>query len=60
MVRRGQSRCVVVHAIGGWVALAAVLLLLLLRLNRDRKDGAISAHPPADIPFLALGFRWDA
>ncbi|MEP6505243.1 MAG: ammonium transporter [Betaproteobacteria bacterium] len=45
---------VVVHAMGGWVALAAVLLLGP-RANRYRKDGAISAHPPSNIPFLALG-----
>ena len=45
---------VVVHAIGGWVGLAAVLLLGA-RSNRYRKDGAISAHPPSSIPFLALG-----
>ncbi|MDT8998226.1 ammonium transporter [Paucibacter sp. APW11] len=45
---------VVVHAVGGWIALAAVLLLGP-RMNRYRKDGAISAHPPSSIPFLALG-----
>jgi Amt family ammonium transporter len=45
---------VVVHAVGGWVGLAAVLLLGA-RSNRYRKDGAISAHPPSSIPFLALG-----
>jgi len=45
---------VVVHAVGGWVALAAVLLLGA-RSNRYRKDGAVSAHPPSSIPFLALG-----
>ncbi|MBB4841678.1 Amt family ammonium transporter [Paucibacter oligotrophus] len=45
---------VVVHAVGGWIGLAAVLLLGP-RLNRYRKDGAISAHPPSSIPFLALG-----
>lgn len=45
---------VVVHAVGGWVALAAVLWLGPRR-NRYRKDGAISAHPPSSIPFLALG-----
>jgi Amt family ammonium transporter len=44
----------VVHAVGGWIALAAVLLLGA-RSNRYRKDGAISAHPPSSIPFLALG-----
>jgi len=45
---------VVVHAVGGWVGLVAVLLLGA-RANRYRKDGAISAHPPSSIPFLALG-----
>lgn len=45
---------VVVHAVGGWIALTAVLLLGA-RSNRYRKDGAISAHPPSSIPFLALG-----
>jgi Amt family ammonium transporter len=45
---------VVVHAVGGWIGLTAVLLLGP-RYNRYRKDGAISAHPPSSIPFLALG-----
>ena len=45
---------VVVHAMGGWIALPAVLLLGA-RSNRYKKDGAISAHPPSSIPFLALG-----
>jgi Amt family ammonium transporter len=45
---------IVVHAVGGWLALPAVLLLGA-RHNRYRKDGAISAHPPSSIPFLALG-----
>ncbi|MEY3104646.1 MAG: Ammonia channel precursor [Pseudomonadota bacterium] len=45
---------VVVHAMGGWIALPAVILLGA-RYNRYRKDGAISAHPPSSIPFLALG-----
>ncbi|MEY4757882.1 MAG: hypothetical protein RJA34_2780 [Pseudomonadota bacterium] len=45
---------VVVHAVGGWIALPAVILLGA-RSNRYRKDGAISAHPPSSIPFLALG-----
>jgi len=45
---------VVVHAVGGWIALPAVLLLGA-RSNRYRKDGAVSAHPPSSIPFLALG-----
>ena len=45
---------VVVHAMGGWVALTAVLLLGS-RHGRYGKDGAIYAHPPSNIPFLALG-----
>jgi ammonium transporter, Amt family len=45
---------VVVHALGGWLALPAVILLGA-RSNRYRKDGAMSAHPPSNIPFLALG-----
>jgi Amt family ammonium transporter len=45
---------VVVHTFGGWVGLMAVLLLGP-RANRYRKDGAMSAHPPSSIPFLALG-----
>ena len=45
---------VVVHAVGGWVALPAVLLLGA-RHGRYGKDGSISAHPPSNIPFLALG-----
>ena len=45
---------VVVHAVGGWLALPAVVLLGA-RANRYRKDGSISAHPPSSIPFLALG-----
>jgi Amt family ammonium transporter len=45
---------VVVHAMGGWIALPAVLLLGA-RHGRYNKNGAISAHPPSSIPFLALG-----
>ena len=45
---------VVVHAVGGWIGLAAVLLLGA-RQGRYRKDGGIAAHPPSSIPFLALG-----
>lgn len=45
---------VVVHAIGGWIALAAVLLLGA-RQGRYRKDGGVASHPPSSIPFLALG-----
>jgi Amt family ammonium transporter len=45
---------VVVHAMGGWVALAAVLLLGA-RHGRYTKDGRVVAFPPSNIPFLALG-----
>jgi len=45
---------VVVHAVGGWIALAAVLLLGHRR-GRYRRDGVMTAHPPSSIPFLSLG-----
>jgi len=45
---------VVVHAMGGWVGLAAVIMLGA-RHGRYGKNGEISAHPPSNIPFLALG-----
>lgn len=45
---------IVVHAMGGWVGLVAVLLLGARR-GRYGKDGGIAAHPPSSIPFLALG-----
>ncbi|MCM2492499.1 ammonium transporter [Burkholderia glumae] len=45
---------VVVHAFGGWIALPAVILLGA-RHGRYSKDGRIAAHPPSNIPFLALG-----
>jgi Amt family ammonium transporter len=45
----------VVHAVGGWIGLVAVLLLGA-RSGRYSKDGKImTAHPPSSIPFLALG-----
>jgi len=45
---------IVVHAMGGWIALSAVLLLGP-RHGRYGKNGEIFAHPPSSIPFLALG-----
>ncbi len=45
---------VVVHAMGGWLALGAVILLGH-RLGRYGKGGEIYAHPPSSIPFLSLG-----
>ncbi|MFB4392939.1 MULTISPECIES: ammonium transporter [unclassified Pseudomonas] len=44
---------VVVHAMGGWLAFAAVLLL---GERRGRyRDGRLVAFAPSSIPFLALG-----
>jgi Amt family ammonium transporter len=45
---------VVVHAVGGWIALPAVLLLGA-RHGRYKDDGRVAAHPPSNIPFLAAG-----
>ncbi len=45
---------VVVHAVGGWIGLAAVMMLGARR-GRYSNEGRISAHPPSSIPFLALG-----
>lgn len=44
---------VVVHGVGGWLALVAVLLLGV-RHGRY-KGGRLVAFPPSNIPFLALG-----
>ena len=45
---------VVVHAVGGWIALGAVLVLGA-RTGRYRDDGSVAGIPPSSIPFLALG-----
>ena len=45
---------IVVHAVGGWLALPAILLLGARR-GRYSKEGQVAAHPPSSIPFLALG-----
>jgi len=45
---------VVVHAVGGWIGLMAVLQLGARR-GRYSREGRIAAHPPSSIPFLALG-----
>jgi Amt family ammonium transporter len=45
---------VVVHAMGGWIGLAAVLLLGARR-GRYTREGHVVAFPPSNIPFLALG-----
>ena len=45
---------VVVHAMGGWIGLCAVLFLGARR-GRYSREGGVAAHPPSSIPFLALG-----
>lgn len=45
---------VVVHAVGGWIALGAVIVLGARR-GRYGKNGRVHAIPPSSIPFLALG-----
>ena len=45
---------VVVHAVGGWIAIVAVMLLGA-RTGRYPKGGGVTAQPPSSIPFLALG-----
>ena len=45
---------VVVHAMGGWIALPAILLLGA-RHGRYGRNGEVFAHPPSNIPFLSLG-----
>ncbi len=46
---------IVVHGMGGWLALGAIVMLGA-RQGRYNKDGKpMSAHPPSSIPFLALG-----
>ncbi len=45
---------IVVHAMGGWIAFAAVIMLGA-RNGRYREDGCLQAMPPSSIPWLALG-----
>ena len=45
---------IVVHAVGGWIALGAVITLGP-RLGRYSKSGKSFATPPSSIPWLALG-----
>ncbi|MDD1781136.1 ammonium transporter [Enterovibrio sp. ZSDZ35] len=44
---------VVVHAVGGWIALAAILILGVR--NGRYRGGRLVAFAPSNIPFLALG-----
>ncbi len=45
---------VVVHAVGGWIALAAVLLLGA-RIGRYDRNGNPVGIPPSSLPWLAMG-----
>jgi Amt family ammonium transporter len=46
---------IVVHGVGGWIALAAIIVIGA-RHDRYKKDGTIKNNaPPSNIPFLALG-----
>ncbi len=45
---------IVVHAMGGWLALGAVILLGA-RQGHYRENGTVVGIPPSNIPFLALG-----
>lgn len=46
---------VVVHGMGGWLALGAVVLLGARHGRYNKQGRPMSAHPPSSIPFLALG-----
>ncbi|MDO8837611.1 MAG: ammonium transporter [Parvibaculum sp.] len=45
---------IVVHAVGGWLAFAAVIMLGR-RVGRYTADGKLIGFPPSSIPWLALG-----
>jgi Amt family ammonium transporter len=45
---------IVVHAMGGWIALAAVVIVGRRR-DRYTAEGGTIPQPPSSIPFLALG-----
>ncbi len=46
---------IVVHAVGGWIGLSAVLMLGARRGRYTKQGQVLAAHPPSSIPFLALG-----
>lgn len=45
---------IVVHAVGGWLAFSAVIMLGR-RTGRYTKEGKLIGFPPSSIPWLALG-----
>lgn len=46
---------VVVHGVGGWIALGAVIMLGVRKGRYTAEGKVLLAHPPSSIPFLALG-----
>lgn len=46
---------IVVHAVGGWIALAAIMILGARHGRYDAKGNIKQVYPPSSIPFLALG-----
>lgn len=46
---------IVVHAVGGWIGLSAVLMLGARKGRYNSRGEVMAAHPPSSIPFLALG-----
>jgi len=46
---------IVVHGMGGWLALGAVVMLGARQGRYNKQGQPMSAHPPSSIPFLALG-----
>lgn len=46
---------IVVHAVGGWIALGAIMVLGARYGRYDAQGNIKHSHPPSSIPFLALG-----
>lgn len=46
---------IVVHAVGGWIALAAIIVLGSRTGRYDNNGNMRHVYPPSSIPFLALG-----
>lgn len=46
---------IVVHAVGGWIALAAIIVLGSRTGRYDSNGNMRHVYPPSSIPFLALG-----
>lgn len=46
---------IVVHSVGGWIALAAIMVLGARHNRYDSQGRMRTVYPPSSIPFLALG-----